>query len=453
MLERVYEYIKENNMLSYGDRVIVGVSGGADSICLLHMLCALRKRLGLTVEVVHINHCIRGKAADEDEKYVCEMAKLLECKMHTRSYQVEKMACELGKSVEEMGRELRYRAFEEIAGKDKIAVAHNMNDNCETMLMRFFRGTGLKGLGGILPERDNIIRPLLCLKRTEIERYCTENRLEYRLDSTNLVNDYTRNRIRLDIIPEIEKFFNGSITDTMYRTAEIMRSEEEYIAKQAKKAYESCLVKKNTVSVERLMSYPEVIRRRIIRLGFIDFSIDLHDISFDMVQAVLSLCNKPNGKTIELVHGLRARREYDNIRFYKEDSFEDYCYELIEDKPVTIKEIGLTAVITAKNSEWDKKNEKLIKFSYTNGLKYDILKNVLLIRNYRSGDKIYQRGINGHKSVKKLFAELKLDGREKKRVPMLICNNEAVCVCGYRTSDLFKADNENEAVLYLYEDK
>ena len=166
MLALVTKTIERNRMLKKGDKIVVGVSGGADSVCLLDVLNKLKDKYNLKITVVHINHCIRGQEADRDEAFVKALAEKYGNEYKAFSYPVEKMAEENGTTVEEMGRNLRYYSFRKIAGeKGKIAVAHNKNDNCETMLMRFFRGTGVKGLGGISPVRGNIIRPLISVDR------------------------------------------------------------------------------------------------------------------------------------------------------------------------------------------------------------------------------------------------------------------------------------------------
>ena len=209
MLDKVLATIKKYNMIEKGDKIVIGVSGGADSVCLTDILNKVKKEIEIEIILVHINHNIRGEEAKRDENFVIELGKKYNNLVRVFSYDVEKLAKERSLTVEEMGRKLRYEAFNSVAlEKGKIAVAHNLNDNCETMIMRFFRGTGIKGLGGISAKRENIIRPLIELSREEIERYCLENNLDYCEDSTNSVEKYTRNKIRLNLIPMIKKEFN-----------------------------------------------------------------------------------------------------------------------------------------------------------------------------------------------------------------------------------------------------
>jgi tRNA(Ile)-lysidine synthase len=229
----------------------------------------------------------------------------------------------------------------------------------------------------------------------------------------------------------------------MYRTAELMRDEEEYLNRCAVDAYKNCLTGDNTLSIERLLSYGKVIRRRVIRLGFIGFSPDLHDISYEQVESVLSLCDKENGKVIELVHGLRAAREYDCLRFYRYEEINDYCYELKLEEACYISEINAYALLSAK------KIEKNVKICYTIALNCDTISCGLLLRNRRAGDKIYLSSINGHKSLKKLMSELRLNRRQRQLQPVLVCGDKLVSVCGYRVDECFAA-TEAEAALYFY---
>ncbi len=447
MINKILNTIKQFNMLQKGDRVIIGVSGGADSVCLLDVLNELKSEYELSLTIVHINHNIRGEEADSDEDYVLSLADYYDIPIKIFSYPVEDMAAAEGIGTEEMGRKLRYQAFEEIAGENgKIAVAHNINDNCETMLMNFFRGTGLKGLGGIAPVRGNIIRPLIGVTKAEITEYCKSKNLRYCNDSTNSEDMYTRNKIRLNIIPLLEKHFNKNLAAALFRTSNILRSEEEYIEKQAKLAYSECSEDNHRINIEKLKNYDRVIQRRVVRIGFRDFLADLHDISFDHVESVLSLMEGESGKTAELPTGLRAMREHNLLYFYK-DSKDDnsFCYNIkIEDK-IYIKEINCCLLLTKF-----KKNAENCKILYTNSFDCDKIKSELLLRNRQKGDKIYLNGIGGSKSIKKLFIDIKIPRSKRESIPILAMGNEVLWIKDYKTSDYFKASLSTENKLYLY---
>ncbi len=445
MLYKVKNTIEKFNMLEKGDTVVIGVSGGADSVCLAHVMNCIKEEYDLHIILVHVNHQLRGADADRDEAYVMSLGEKYDCDVRIFSYDVAKLAKERGLTLEETGRELRYEAFYKTAGeRGKIAVAHNINDNCETMLMRFFRGTGIKGLGGINPIRDNIIRPLIEISRAEIEGYCLENKLEYYTDYTNNIDIYTRNKIRLKLIPFIEKELNPNIVNTLYRTSEIMAAEDKYLSEAAQKAYNECEVSPKRIDVERLKAYDPVIQRRIIRLGFVDFSADLHDISYSNVENVLSLAEKESGRTIELPHGLRAVREQSTIYFCRSEERKPFFYEINKDEKKYCKELGAYILLT------DKKCEKNAKLLYTISFDYDKIKLPLALRSRKAGDKIYIAGIGGSKSLKKLFIDSKVPMVERDGIPILAMGSDVLWISDMKTSDRYKAGDTTVNYLHMY---
>ncbi len=445
MLTKVKNTIEKYRMLEKGDTVVIGVSGGADSVSLAHVLNCLKEEYDLHIILVHINHQLRGAEADRDEAYVMSLGEKYDCDVRIFSYDVEKIAKERGLTLEEAGRELRYEAFYKVAGeKGKIAVAHNINDNCETMLMRFFRGTGIKGLGGINPIRDNIIRPLIEVSRAEIEGYCAENGLEYYTDYTNNIDIYTRNKIRLRLIPFIERELNPNIVNTLYRTSEIMAAEDRFLSDMAQRAYKECEISPKRISVEKLKKYDPVIQRRIVRLGFVDFSADLHDISYSNVENVLSLIDKESGRTIELPHGLRAVREQNAVYFCRSKETKPFSYDINIDEKKYYNELGAYLLLT------DKKCEKNAKLLYTISLDYDKIVLPLKLRSRMPGDKIYIAGLHGSKSLKKLFIDSKIPMVERDSIPLLAMGSEVLWISDMKTSDRYKAKDTTVNYLYMY---
>ncbi len=447
MLDKVINTISKFDMIKKGDTIAVGVSGGADSVCLLDVLNSFKEDFELNIIIVHINHNIRGAEADSDEDYVISLGERYNLPVKVFSYPCEEMAKAEGISTEEMGRRLRYKAFNDVAGKSgKIAVAHNINDNCETMFINFIRGTGLRGLGGIAPVRDNIIRPLIGVTKAEIEKYCIENKLKYCSDRTNYEDIYTRNKLRLNIIPLIEKSFNKDISSTLFRTANILRSEEEYINSQALKAYINCLVEEHRIDIEKLKSFDYVIQRRIVRTGFRDFLTDLHDISYDHVESVLALCNGESGRIAELPSGLRAVREHNTLYFYKDKKDKiPFSYDIVPEKKVYIKEQNFYVLLT--------KNEKIaenLKILYNIVFDCDKINKKLVLRSRKSGDKIFLNGVNGNKSIKKLFIDLKIPRLKRDDIPLLALDEEILWIKDCKTSDYYKASSETSNRLYLF---
>ena len=246
MKEKVLNIIKKYNLIEDGDKIVIGVSGGPDSIALLNMLLEIKKeeRYNFEIVVCHINHMIREEA-NEDEKYVANFCKKYNIEFFARRIEIEKIAKESKIGTEEAGRNARYQFFNEILEKtssNKIATAHTANDNAETVLMNIIRGSSTSGLKGIDVYRDNIIRPLIECERDEIEKYCEENKLEPRIDKTNFENIYTRNKVRNMLIPYIKQNFNPNIIEGINRLSELSKKENEYLEKQTEDTYKKILI-------------------------------------------------------------------------------------------------------------------------------------------------------------------------------------------------------------------
>jgi len=241
--ERVRNTIINNHLIEKGEHIVIGLSGGPDSVCLFHILCQLREELGIRLYAVHINHGLRPGAADEDQKYTEDLCARYQVPCRTFSFDVTRIARESGMSSEDAGRKVRYQSFFEVAdqienetgGSIKIAVAQNMNDQAETVLMRILRGTGTEGLVGIeylrTEKNRGIIRPLLDVTRAEIELYCKENGLDPRIDLTNLEPIYTRNKIRLELLPYLSENYNGNIVAALNRLSRIAKEDKDYFGR------------------------------------------------------------------------------------------------------------------------------------------------------------------------------------------------------------------------------
>lgn len=269
--EKVLQTIKKYHLIEENDHIILGVSGGPDSTCLFHIFLNLQKEIKFTFTVCHINHGIR-KEAIEDEKYVEGMCKQYNIPYFVKKENVLEKAEQEKVGTEEMGRKVRYAFFSEIqkqVGANKIATAHTKNDLSETVIMNLLRGTGLSGLKGIEAIRDNLyIRPLIECKRSEIEEYCEENKLHPKIDKTNFENIYTRNKIRNELIPYLEKEFNPNIIESVARMADIIQEEDKYLEQITKQAYEEILISKDNkeivLDLKKFNTLDLVIKNRIV---------------------------------------------------------------------------------------------------------------------------------------------------------------------------------------------
>ena len=301
--EKVLNTIKEFNLIKNGDRIVIGVSGGPDSICLLHVLNSLKEELNFEIYVAHINHMIREEA-DEETEYVQSFCKKLNIECYIKRIDVIKIANNLKRGTEETGRQIRYEFFEEVLEKtssNKIATAHNNNDKVETILMNVLRGSGVSGLKGIESIRDEkYIRPLIEVSRDEIEKYCKENMLEPRIDKSNSENIYTRNKIRNIVIPYIKKEFNPNIIKTINRLSEVASEENEYLDKITRQEFNNLLIENNKdkeiiLDLKKFNSLELVIKRRVILYTVSRLLNSTNGIEKVNIDDIIKLCNNNIG--------------------------------------------------------------------------------------------------------------------------------------------------------------
>lgn len=305
MLNKILNTINKYNLIQKGDKIVIGVSGGPDSMCLLDSLYCLKEKLGIEIFVAHINHMIREEA-DEETEYVKEYCKNKNIKCYVKKADVEKLAKEQKLGTEEMGRKIRYEFFNEVAQKEnanKIATAHNLNDNVETVLMNILRGSGISGLKGIEISRKetNIeyIRPIRECERQEIEEYCEEQNLDPRIDKTNFESIYNRNKIRNEIIPYLKKEFNPNVLEGINRLSNIAREEEEYFDKVIAKEYEELKIGENEKEVildlKEFNKLEKVIKSRIILYTINKTNGNVQGIGKIHIEDIIKLCENNIG--------------------------------------------------------------------------------------------------------------------------------------------------------------
>ncbi len=454
-LELILKTINKYNMIKQNDSVVVGVSGGADSVFLLYILNALNNiSLNLKLTAVHINHCLREKESDEDESFVLEFCKSLNIPLFVFRVNVNEEAKKQGVSVEVAARNIRYNCFENVFNEidaNKIAVAHNLNDNAETLLLMLFRGTGIKGLCGIPPVRGKIIRPLIEIEREQIEKYLLENNICYRIDSTNSKNIYTRNKIRNNILPYLKNEINPQIYTTLTKTALILSEENEYIEQVAQQAFENCLEYLNeneiALSISKLLPYHISMKRRIIRLGILQLSNTLTDISAFHIDMVVELLTKGTGKSSNLNKQLIAKTKYNYLLIQKNTlntSNNSFCFDIILDKEIFIKELNLHLLATFK------KNYNNL---YTKAFCYDKIQGSIKIRSRQDGDKIYIKKINGHKKIKDYLCERKILREKRNLIPLLADGKNIMWILDDKniTNDKYAVNFncESEKILYV----
>jgi tRNA(Ile)-lysidine synthase len=456
MKEKVLKTIRENNLIENGDQIVIGVSGGPDSMALLYVLLDIMCDIDFNIHIAHVNHGVRGKEALEDEKFVENLAKKLNLPYYSKTVNMEEYAKKEGLSSEEAGRKLRYDFFREIlskVGRGKIAVAHNKNDQGETLLMRFFRGTGIDGLKGMEYINGDIIRPILGIERKEIEKYLSDRNIESRLDRTNLETIYNRNKIRLELIPYIEKNFNPNIIDTLWRTSNLVSTDSDFLEEYSQKIYKELVKKKsnNSIILDGAVFFKEhkSIQQRVIRNCILDINGSLQGFTGKHVSDVLTLfLERGTGKSIDLINNIVAKTSYDDFIIEKRKDMDnkDFSYKIEIEGITYIDELGcklITKVLPIGGININKK-DRFIKY-----FDYDKIKGGLYIRNRKGGDRFVPYGMKGSKKIKDYFIDEKIPKEERDRIPLITDKENILWVVGWRSSDLYKITADTKNILLV----
>lgn len=420
MVTKVLQTIKTHNMLQPGQDVIVALSGGADSVALLHILCAIKKMLDIgNIFAVHVNHGLRGNAATQDQNFVAKLCENMRIPLELCKADVSGYAASNNMSIEEAGRELRYLHFNNVGlGKNyKIATGHHANDNAETVIMNLCRGTGLRGLCGIPPVSDNVIRPLIGILRCEIDQYITTHKLQFVEDATNQTNAYTRNRVRNNIIPALQQMVNPQTTRTIAQATTWLRDEEDYLQAQAATALENCNLN-GGISATALAALPVAIARRVVRLYIAQFQ-GLTNITATHVQSVLALAHARSGSSAH-IPGLIAIREHQQITITTPTAtqeFGQYTLGALSFIPQLGKSISITFHPPSK------------KPLCTKAFNYDMVKEALTLRTRRPGDKISLGATTVFtKKLKDYFIDKKIPLSARDTIPVLASGNAILWV-------------------------
>ena len=393
------------DMLESGDKIIIALSGGADSVSLLHAFEKLKSDYDLTIYAAHVNHNLRGSEAERDESFVRELCRSRKIELFVKSADVRSLAEKRRLSEELCGREVRYEFFEQLCKKlgAKVATAHTADDNAETVIFNLTRGTGLNGLSGIAPVRDNIIRPLIYVTRNEVEEYCAENHLAYVTDSTNLEDGYTRNKISNSVIPVL-KSLNPDFINTLGRESDMLRSYNSYIELKTDDAICEITVK-NGYDSQKLAQLPDALRLSVIRRLCTQNGADSEYKKVRLIDD--SLC----GGAVSLGNGLRAVCKQGTLRFVKKQKHKEFSeIELKSDTSFVFNE----KIYSVQELKIDDKN--------------------LVFRTRRAGDVFTLPKRNVTKTLKKLFNELKIPEENRGGILLAARGSEVLWIEGIGTS-------------------
>lgn len=445
-VQRIISYIEEKALIGEGVRVFAGVSGGADSLCLLYVLSEYKNTHPFELRVIHVEHGIRGEESVEDARYVQAVCEELAVPCEVVSVDVPQAEKELGLSLEEAARVLRYEQFQAIANQsgDLIALAHHKEDQAETLLWQMIRGSDLKGLGAMRPKRDCYIRPLLSVSRAEIEAYLTERGITWRTDSTNEKMDATRNRMRLEVVPVLRQLNAGSV-EHLCDMADRMQRLEDYMEQQTDEIYGYCVladINHNKLTIcEKLREYPEILTERVFYRALTEVAGSAKDIGQIHVKALRELLSRQVGRRLDLPYGVRAHRTYEGIVL---------CHNSQESKKVT-GDAQLSEKITPQMVSMQvierAQVQEIPKKKYTKCFDYDKIKDIVKIRYPKEGDWLTIDEAGHTQKLKRFFVNEKIPAEERSRTLLLADGDHVIWIIGHRISSFYKVDEHTTRVL------
>lgn len=487
MLDQVRKTVEQYHMLEHGDSVIVGVSGGADSVALLMALLALREEYALTITAVHVNHMLR-EAAKEEQAYVEELCRQNQIVCRVFCKEIASYAKECGCSTEEAGRRYRYQCFAQVAEEiqgSKVAVAHHKNDRVETVLFHMARGTGLKGMQGIPPTRDLtgdgahlLIRPLYQVDRETIETYLDQNRIRYYNDESNRDDRYSRNRIRNRVIPELT-LINQQAVRHIEGISDVSMAYWDYVEQEAIR-YEQEYVNDHCLSVEELCRCPELMIRHVIYRQIVQAGGQERDIAEIHIEQVMNLLKMDGEKRCNLPYGVQVVKCYDLLRFERQDSCSENEYKnmqrdglkdciLYSADAVMIMDsleetdrspehemelngqmIGLHGVGACLYKIFSQKEQfEISKKTYTKVFDYDTIKGALYFRNPRMGDYMIIDAQGSRKKVSRILIDQKLPRELREQILVVADGSHVIWIPGIRISEACKITKDTCRILEL----
>ena len=472
MLRKTTKAIKEYGLIEKGDNVLVAVSGGPDSVALLLALIKLAGRFGFSLAAAHLNHCLRGKDAQEDARFVRELADRLDIPLTSEEVDIKAIRRRRGGSIEEVARAERYaflcRAAKSM-GCNKVALGHTLDDNAETALMNLLRGSGVKGLGGIPPRRRldgiEVIRPLILVMKDEVLSFLQSEKASYRTDCTNKDTVFRRNKIRHELIPLLKRDFNSKVVSALSGTAAVMRQVDEYIEAELERLMGEIVEERRGRAVlkqARLARLHPFMRKEVIRRILADRFEAKAGLS--QLEKVDRFVTDGRGGTMNVSDSVTISRQYSDIIIRKQRvKTEKFEQEAPVPGEIFLRYFGtrLSTEIVIKDALvsdlrqkpkpfskiWEKISEgkrvRLQEFFDAGKIHCDRL----LIRNRRKGDRYRPIGLGGDKSVREIFIDEKIPVSIRSKVPLLVNGREILWIMGYRVSEKYKVTGATKRVL------
>ena len=452
-INKIKAFCRQKELFAGKDRVVIGLSGGADSVCLFLLLTELAKEWELTLIPVHVNHNLRGAEALRDQRFCEELCRKYNLELKVASIPVTELAKEQGCSLEEAGRKARYDTFHtvrETLCADKIAVAHHKDDQAETVLFQLFRGSRLKGIAGMEAKNGVVVRPLLCVTRKEIELFLKEKEQDFCIDSTNLEEEYTRNKIRHRILPEAQKICDRTV-EHIAETAEYAGQVEKLLERLTEELFSVCATVDGkdgiSLKIEPLLHAERILAERVVYRALCLAYGRKKDITAGFVADCMELTEKQTGKYRMLPGGMVVRKSFDVLWIGKEDPEEEKNGVEISVFPfrMYLPEIKKNLTLSLKKRE--ELAENIPKCTYTKWFDYDKIEKVISVRESKPGDEIVIYADGRKKVPADVFAEAKIPKEARQNYPLLAEGNRVLWIPGIRGSEGYRITEDTKQVL------
>jgi tRNA(Ile)-lysidine synthase len=445
--QTVIKFIEKKSLIRKNDKILLGLSGGADSVFALYFFLKFRRKYKIEIAAVHINHNLRGDESERDAEFCRKLCKKFKVEFFSSEINVLDYASKNRKSVEEAARDLRYKEFFKISkncGADKIVTAHNLNDNTETVLLNFLRGAGIKGLSGIPVIRDNIIRPFLILTKEDIVNYLLSMGLDFLEDSSNENVEFKRNYLRKIFIPSIKENFNPSIDITLFQLSEIMKSSSEIIEYFVSEIMGKIVAEKGNdlvLDLTELKKFPEHVFGELMRKIMIKYF--QHDFSHQLSEKLKGLIFAQVGTSVDISKKITAFRDRNMIVLTYRKPGREFKKNIMIGEKINIgnKELSIEAI--------DRIPEKFPEEKAVEYISADNLKSSLCIRKWNYGDRINLLGMGGTKKVSDVLTDLKIPYNKRDSQYVLEYQGDIIWLVGHRISEKFKITEKTKKIVKL----
>ncbi|MBM7557172.1 tRNA lysidine(34) synthetase TilS [Halanaerobacter jeridensis] len=459
LLEVVKDTITKYQLLDTGDKVLVGVSGGLDSVALIHILKKLATDYDLELHIAHLDHQLRGADSAADAKFVEKIATQLNVPITSISRDVKNYQQENNLSLENAARQVRYDFFFNLLDDlnfDKLAVAHHANDQAETILMKFLRGAGLKGLGGIKPDQEKIIRPLIEVKKEELKQYCFNHDLKWRIDETNQQEICFRNKVRLNLLPQLIEEYNENLINNLNQMGQVFRAENDFLVVKAREKLTNIIIHSSNnrliLAKDEFLNVHFALQRRIIREIYKRLTESYKDLYFYNVEEILQLIkNGGTGTQKKLPQGVLVKLSYQQIIFMlgtAENKVESFSYRLQvgEEKEISDLNIVINSKVLNSSYPWRQELDQINKsFFDLNKVGFEFE-----VRQRKDGDLFQPLGMSGTKKLKDFFIDEKIKRNKRDKIPIFTtATGDIFWVSQLRIDEKYKVTNKTDEILMI----